>query len=560
MVNRGRSAGCVTCKERRIKCDETKPQCGQCQRLKLCCGGYKTKPANPRFKDQNHKFCAAVVAGRTFGIQDQTAVPGPSPLAAPNSAVPFFLGHYASMGRDMESARGFFEVLIPVYCSQRQDSALSLAVSAVATEILSLWRHDTGSSQLRRKSYAQAITRLRSAIQDRIERVKPATMLAVLTMQLYENIAAIYGFRYAAPIHHNGAISLLPFADSCQTNVMTSAYIRQFIIHTEISSATRQRRPLRSIAYSWIGRKDLIAVPNNPSFALDAIGVSVAELQASYTQLAKEGGFPLSPQRVFMEWRTRAKRVDEQLLAWAQSVPDHWQPLKLTSGQDIHTSIPTYRSVCEVYISCQVATIWNLWRVQRLLLASITLGSLNTVLHPSQFEFSKDPVLACAADFSKYKQIFRELIDSICHSVPFYLGNRTKRSCLDDFTDPAILLPTYNSLVPVDKRRMYKQNYDFTTSKDEHRRHVVARGPWQLMSPLSRVLTLCSEDHTQLIVSLFRPGQYEWICEQFLRVVILLHLPTAEFDEDSSAPRFVENKVEYLVKGVRKGAICMSGS
>jgi hypothetical protein len=167
-------------------------------------------------------------------------VPGPRPLTEPDSAVPFFLGHYASMGRDMESARGFFEVLIPVYSSQRQDSALSLAVSAVASEILSLWRHEAGRSQSRRKLYAQAIARLRSAIQDRIERAKPATILAVLTMQLYENIVAIFGLRYAAPIHQNGAVSLLMIADSGETDMMTSAYIRQFIIHTEISSAMRQ--------------------------------------------------------------------------------------------------------------------------------------------------------------------------------------------------------------------------------------------------------------------------------------------------------------------------------
>jgi hypothetical protein len=59
-------------------------------------------------------------------------------------------------------------------------------------------------------------------------------------MQLYENIVAIFGLRYAAPIHQNGAVSLLMIADSGETDMMTSAYIRQFIIHTEISSAMRQ--------------------------------------------------------------------------------------------------------------------------------------------------------------------------------------------------------------------------------------------------------------------------------------------------------------------------------
>ncbi|KAI9737883.1 MAG: hypothetical protein M1834_009253 [Cirrosporium novae-zelandiae] len=33
--------GCVTCKTKRLKCDETKPTCQQCQKRKVACGGYK---------------------------------------------------------------------------------------------------------------------------------------------------------------------------------------------------------------------------------------------------------------------------------------------------------------------------------------------------------------------------------------------------------------------------------------------------------------------------------------------------------------------------------------
>ncbi|KAI4172953.1 MAG: hypothetical protein LQ343_003240 [Gyalolechia ehrenbergii] len=33
--------GCTTCKTKRLKCDETKPSCQQCQKRKVTCGGYK---------------------------------------------------------------------------------------------------------------------------------------------------------------------------------------------------------------------------------------------------------------------------------------------------------------------------------------------------------------------------------------------------------------------------------------------------------------------------------------------------------------------------------------
>jgi len=33
--------GCITCKAKRLKCDETKPSCQQCHKRSVTCGGYK---------------------------------------------------------------------------------------------------------------------------------------------------------------------------------------------------------------------------------------------------------------------------------------------------------------------------------------------------------------------------------------------------------------------------------------------------------------------------------------------------------------------------------------
>ncbi|OIW26923.1 hypothetical protein CONLIGDRAFT_492657 [Coniochaeta ligniaria NRRL 30616] len=562
MVNRGRSGGCVTCKRRRVKCDETKPECRPCRRLELRCGGYTTKPASLKFRDQNYKF-------RAPAVQDRAAASRLRHLAEPDTAVPFFLGQYASIGRDMESARGFYEILVPVYCSQQQDSALSLAVSALASKVLSLWRH--GSFQSSRKYYTQAIARLRSAIQDRTERSKPATVLAVLALQLYENIAAIYGLRSPTGIHHNGAVSLLPFADSGDINGMISAYIRRFVLHTEISSAMRQERALQDVAHSWIGSRDLTAAPDNPSSALDAIGASVAELQASYRQQlsTEDNCCTASSQQVLGEYVAEAKRIDEELLAWAQSVPDHWQPRRLTSGRDVDSSMPTYRSVCEVYPSCQIANIWNLWRIQRLLLVKVTLGSLDKMLYSSQSELTKDQISAGIRDFVQCKQTLQEMVDAVCYSVPFYLGNRSRSSSITDFTDPTILVPGYPSPAPGNERHPSQKTYDPGTPSDEYKRHVIAQGPWHVMSPLSRLLTLFSEDHVQPLASFLRPGQHEWIRQQFLRVTVLLHLPPPEPEStdskegccflSSEVRGSMDVKVEYLARGVRKGAVLMSG-
>ncbi|KAL2067285.1 hypothetical protein VTL71DRAFT_1709 [Oculimacula yallundae] len=41
-------SGCVTCKARRVKCDETKPQCLRCQKFGRDCDGYAPEPAQTR--------------------------------------------------------------------------------------------------------------------------------------------------------------------------------------------------------------------------------------------------------------------------------------------------------------------------------------------------------------------------------------------------------------------------------------------------------------------------------------------------------------------------------
>lgn len=132
----------------------------------------------------------------------------------------------------------------------------------------------------------------------------------------------------------------------------------------------------------------------------------------------------------------------------------------------------------------------------------------------------------------------------------------------------ASLTLSCDSLLPGDEGPMNKQTHDSRTSRKEHKRHIIAQGPWHAMSPLSRLLTLSSEDQGQLITSFLRPGQSAWIREQFLRVAVLLHLALAEVSGRKEGCRVLDSvtqgsnmytKAEFLAREVRKGAIFMSG-
>ena len=564
MVNRGRSHGCVTCKQRRVKCDEAKPTCYACRRLDLQCGGYKAKPIDLKFKDENHKFQEKIK------IADQSVLaPSPRSVSEPDTSVPFFLGHYAKMGRRMDSARGFFEVLIPVYYSQPQDSPISLAITALGGGILSLWQYGANGFQRGQKSYAQAVARVRSAIQDPMERANPATVMAILALQFYENIAAVYDLRWATRTHHNGALSLLPFVSSANTDGLVSSYVRRYVFHTEIASAMRQKKSQKILVSSLLTSMDLGNAPQNPSSVLDAIGATVAEFHAKYKDMQQEVGTdPTSPLEQFQwEWIAEAQHIEERLLIWAENVPESWLPTRLNSGTDFDSSIPTYQSICEIYPSCQIASIWNLWRIQRLLLVKIILTSLNQILLSDQFELTEEQVLVTMHDIIDYKIVLQDLVDSMCYSVPFFIGNLNKPLNLANFTDPTVLLPSYESLAIDDKRRLRQEIDNPSRPKYESRSHIIAQGTWQVMNPLSRLLLFLSEDEGQDMANFLRPGQHEWIREQFLRVTTLLHLPSGDsYDAsdgfkslNSTSRMFTEKRAEYLARAIRKGAIFMSG-
>ena len=571
MPNHGRSRGCQTCKRRHVKCDEARPACSQCRRLGVDCGGY-TKDYT--FRDESHKF-PSLANPKTLKEQSalvqRPAVAGElsrSLLTGADVAVPFFLAHYAGMGRSLAVARGFYETLIPTYTSQPHDSPLSLAVLAVATRICSLWRHEEAVHvEPYSAPYIQAIVSLRSALERPEDRGSPATTLAVLALHLYESISAVYDARQATPTHHHGALSLLPTAASDSLNGPISTYVKGFVLHSEISAALRQKRSMHPSVYSYVNNPQTsYLVPGNLSSTLDSIGASVVELQAEYVRgLSPRHASGLLMEQRCRAWITEAGRIDELLQAWAQDVPDHQRPLRLTSSEDFSPSITAYRSACDIYPSCQIATLWNLWRFHRLLLLKISIGVTKRISTLRLDESAGDEWLS-TMESAIHSSSIRELVDSICYSVPFYLGNRIKQSSPSDFADPEILFPSYHLVKPRDARiAAWHQDYESAAlSRDDHHRHMVAYGAWHVVSPLSNLLTLFSDDEGgRLVASCLRPGQQEWIREQFLRVCTLVRLPAAgEWRSPSLLPvpsKSVGSAAESLAKQIRKGAMFMSG-
>lgn len=219
----------------------------------------------------------------------------------------------------------------------------------------------------------------------------------------------------------------------------------------------------------------------------------------------------------------------------------------------------------------------NFWRIQRLLLLKIKVKSVEILSHMPLRQGATSEASAGATTLSVADvDCIQALVDDVCYSVPFYLGNRTGVSRLSDFTDPETLFPSYHSLALGDARvREWHVSNPAMPSLDEHQRQLIAQGAWHAMSPLSSLLALFSEEGGgRFVASCLRPRQQQWIRDQFMRVSVLLRLPIAESrvpatstpdwekersPSPSPVPPSLESPADHLSQQVRKGAVFMSG-
>ncbi|KAJ3541016.1 hypothetical protein NM208_g4799 [Fusarium decemcellulare] len=571
MVNHGPSKGCNTCRARRVKCDEGKPSCQRCIRRDQECGGYERKPVQIKFKvqtaanrEQKQKPRKKQACGALSTTPPLRFVESIPPFLEPverDVALGFFLTNFAGVGRGLASARGLFEVLAPVLASELPSSAAYMAVTAVSTRLFRMWRHkDIINFEFPHKSHVDALARLRVSLRDPIERKSHATTLAALVLQFYENLFAVHNLQKASRTHHDGAVGLLMSQDQGTPGMAIGNHLLGYILHSEVSYSIRSKMPFPAYLHTWILRHP---APMNLSSRLDMVGISIANLQNNFCRLfCGSNAKSISPVDIEALWFD-AKSTEARLLAWLQEMPSHWHPLRLQQVQDAIPPIVTYIDSCDVYPSVQVAAIWQTWRSYRLLLLKIKLsilqlvpgGMLDTILSGNN-NADKQVDLICSAE-----DTVQQLIDSICHSVPFYLGNQNERVSLPVMTDPSIVHPSYHHLEPWDTCFIdYMTSDDYMTA-DAHKAHVVAYGAWHILNILTTVLNLLSEQCGCFLSQALRQGQKEWIQEQFGRASVILSLKTNKAFHDFEKSRVKSNDVEEgLVERVREGLRVTSGS
>lgn len=432
-------------------------------------------------------------------------------------AVPFFLTYVTDIGRSVESTRGFLEFVRPVLASESPSSALFAAVNAMAVKVWAMIGHNHVSESMSTRLLCQALVRLRQATDNPEEKERDATVLAALVLQMHATLSAVSGRAKAHGTHRDGALALLSQREDGSHCSKYHAYLVGNLLHSRVSRSVRTSSALSSIELKWLETQVIPVLPINPSSLLDIIGVSVASLQHDFCDPSLTTCARPSKLR---ELRERVQMLDMQLQDWLKSVPPLWRQRRLQSREDVDPSIETYRDACDIYPSIQIANIWNTWRIYRLILeqAKSRLTKLPTL--------SWDGVSSTRSHMSPRETTrdVQELVNSICYSIPFYLGNCTRPGILLNMQSPRNKFPSYHDLSPSDEAFLNYKSSDQYVSRFDHFCHVNLHGSLHVISVLSQLIGIFTRERNPNGDFSMREEQEHWVAGQLIRALYLMNM------------------------------------
>jgi hypothetical protein len=484
---------------------------------------------------------------RTTVDLEKQSKPAPSVAAGPDAdtdsqslpseeeerlAVSFFVTHVLSLGRSPDASDGFLEVLNPTLAAaEAPDSTLRTVLRAVAAQFWASWKTSSNQFHLHTPLLVRAYASLAESIASPQERAREATILAAILLQIYERYYALWNHDRVTHAHRNGAAALLRQQKLDGMSSTNRGYLVGWLLHTEVRVCLGEKRPLPVEEIVWLQGQDMASIPSNPSVVLDMIGVFVADHQHRFLRFSTPDG--VAPSTVTVEglesWFKDVQTVDEWLQSWLQIVPESWSPVELPMDAFPAGSVTAYSDVCLIYPNIQIASLWNIWRRLRFILLRIKFALVQAFL-----SLKERPVRSSAnfaihqaavtPNYHEYVQGIHGLVDSICHSVPFFLGSLTEPCTASQLEEPGVVFPSYHVLeTSTEAYKLYESGRHFM-SQDNHRRHAVVQGPWNLLAALTQVLDLLGDEHSHYKPLHLQHGQASWIRAQYHRVLKILHL------------------------------------
>lgn len=520
MVNHGPSKGCLSCRQGRVKCDEAKPFCKRCTVKRIACV-YGKAPVKFRFKDETN--IVQIKSQRQNHDTDQlTPALLDSALLTEDretSALNFFFRYFAATERGVDSGHGFFETIVPIYTYYGTRSAVIPATAANSAFFYGRAFKDERMIKLSRMRLIEAAQLLRTQLADLRDGAVDDILMSIQLMQCYETTQAMVNMQTPMDMHRNGALNLIKSLGLEHFRSFHAKRLLLYIFSVEVNAALREFRPVDPAMSRWIAAAKLL--PWNPSSRLSLFGQRIAFLRANITKLVDadaeadrlDDANDSARMKEAVLLRIELMRTATDLDHWASTLPDGWQSFRCRPTQTPSRSISMFNGTFDVYATLDVAVTWNLWRVYQLMLFDVSFSLRRIDMEPGVGE--PERLLKSLPDVE-------ELINSICYSIPFLVGDRTEPEIPGS---RALLSAIYPSHRTLDLFGCTLDDCDIPPnliSQKDHVNHASAHGAWQAAVILGQVRGLIPRLDHRKPPTTARSEQVSWIMQQLRRASIML--------------------------------------
>ncbi|KAG7008317.1 hypothetical protein G7Y79_00006g019370 [Physcia stellaris] len=331
-------------------------------------------------------------------------VPNALPQDYENYAVNFFFNSY----------------ILKFWTKASPTSPLRPAVNAVALALLEAWswRNPNSPQSLAQSHYLRAIAGVRRHLLNTGD-TDDDILMATLMLDMYDGVTSFCGSRPHSGLHLTGSKALVENRKRHSNNSDISQQILLGIRSLIVGRAISKREPVSTDMLAWT--KDTSDAPTAPGFVLEEISLEVANVQAAASGLIVDlTGKASSTVEILAE----ANKLDQRLVAWVSNIPDDWVPTYIWDPESIPRSIRDaglYQNHCSVHMSIFTANMLNGHCCSRIKVQLVILACLEHL----------DSTLFETARVNATNNV-QDLADTICASVPYFLGDRVKALRIDD--------------------------------------------------------------------------------------------------------------------------------
>jgi hypothetical protein len=418
MVYRGKpSKACLPCRRRKLVCDLKEEGCSQCRRAKLVCHGYRDTDAL-RVNDESisvQRKVQGFASNSTSKSKSKSLAPSPQtliPVFRHAGAIPQSLAiPMASQAKDLFYYNYVVGILKPfdflqTLCSPTsKDEHLTTSMDAVALAYLNYQRHAPDAQSDARRSYVAALRLMNKAIEDPELVKKDSTMLAILLLDLYEKITnkePYYEGAWAA--HLQGALTLVKVRGDQQFDDPIAVRMLVRVTTNEIISCVASHRPVSEEILALRANIASHSATPDPKLRESDLMIEFARLRHEI----EDGDMPDG------DAIASIIELDGRFLALSLNVQSTWQ---FRTVQVEEKSSHHWESYHHVYPYEQIAQMWNVLRITRILLNELILSrysDVREVRSPS----SKTPSLRQQAT-----ETIENMASDICATIPQYIGD-----------------------------------------------------------------------------------------------------------------------------------------